>query len=174
MDGKWNLNELAAGEECGDSRSSSTASAGGGEEEETRPGSVEAENDGCASSGSEADAFEEGEPEPEPGPAAMRIFGFSISGRRDGSSAAESEPCVVTRQFFPEGGDGSSSEPVVICRAAAEEPQAMKKSRRGPRSRSSQFRGVTFYRRTGRWESHIWLVSSSFSMSANPNQWLDC
>ncbi|TQD86785.1 hypothetical protein C1H46_027658 [Malus baccata] len=28
--------------------------------------------------------------------------------------------------------------------------------RRGPRSRSSQYRGVTFYRRTGRWESHIW------------------
>ncbi|KAL0381855.1 UNVERIFIED_CONTAM: Floral homeotic protein APETALA 2 [Sesamum angustifolium] len=26
----------------------------------------------------------------------------------------------------------------------------------GPRSRSSQYRGVTFYRRTGRWESHIW------------------
>jgi len=36
--------------------------------------------------------------------------------------------------------------------------QPMKKSRRGPRSRSSQYRGVTFYRRTGRWESHIWLV----------------
>ncbi|XVE59143.1 hypothetical protein DITRI_Ditri05aG0022000 [Diplodiscus trichospermus] len=34
--------------------------------------------------------------------------------------------------------------------------QTMKKSRRGPRSRSSQYRGVTFYRRTGRWESHIW------------------
>ncbi|CAI9301102.1 unnamed protein product [Lactuca saligna] len=33
---------------------------------------------------------------------------------------------------------------------------AGKKSRRGPRSRSSQYRGVTFYRRTGRWESHIW------------------
>ncbi|EOA27476.1 hypothetical protein CARUB_v10023614mg [Capsella rubella] len=31
-----------------------------------------------------------------------------------------------------------------------------KKSRRGPRSRSSNYRGVTFYRRTGRWESHIW------------------
>ena len=29
-------------------------------------------------------------------------------------------------------------------------------SRRGPRSRSSHYRGVTFYRRTGRWESHIW------------------
>ncbi|KAK6923068.1 AP2/ERF domain [Dillenia turbinata] len=34
--------------------------------------------------------------------------------------------------------------------------QPMKKSRRGPRSKSSQYRGVTFYRRTGRWESHIW------------------
>ncbi|KAL1189040.1 AP2-like ethylene-responsive transcription factor SNZ [Cardamine amara subsp. amara] len=31
-----------------------------------------------------------------------------------------------------------------------------KKSRRGPRSKSSHYRGVTFYRRTGRWESHIW------------------
>ncbi|KAL9165795.1 hypothetical protein ABFS82_06G193900 [Erythranthe guttata] len=37
----------------------------------------------------------------------------------------------------------------------APQPQ-VKKSRRGPRSRSSQYRGVTFYRRTGRWESHIW------------------
>ncbi|KAH7420355.1 hypothetical protein KP509_13G003200 [Ceratopteris richardii] len=34
--------------------------------------------------------------------------------------------------------------------------QAVRKSRRGPRSRSSIYRGVTFYRRTGRWESHIW------------------
>ncbi|KAF7816178.1 exocyst complex component EXO70B1-like [Senna tora] len=36
--------------------------------------------------------------------------------------------------------------------------QAMstKTSGRGPRPRSSQYRGVRFYRRTGRWESHIW------------------
>ncbi|KAI3826209.1 hypothetical protein L1987_00254 [Smallanthus sonchifolius] len=34
--------------------------------------------------------------------------------------------------------------------------QQVKRGRRGPRSRSSQYRGVTFYRRTGRWESHIW------------------
>ncbi|KAF3438987.1 hypothetical protein FNV43_RR17262 [Rhamnella rubrinervis] len=39
---------------------------------------------------------------------------------------------------------------------SVEVSQPMKKSRRGPRSRSSQYRGVTFYRRTGRWESHIW------------------
>ncbi|CAN0926798.1 APETALA2-like protein 2 [Linum grandiflorum] len=32
----------------------------------------------------------------------------------------------------------------------------VKRNRRGPRSKSSQYRGVTFYRRTGRWESHIW------------------
>ncbi|XP_071738533.1 ethylene-responsive transcription factor RAP2-7-like [Rutidosis leptorrhynchoides] len=35
-------------------------------------------------------------------------------------------------------------------------PQKIRKSRRGPQSRSSEYRGVTFYRRTGRWESHIW------------------
>ncbi|KAG8645198.1 ethylene-responsive transcription factor RAP2-7 isoform X2 [Manihot esculenta] len=41
-------------------------------------------------------------------------------------------------------------------RIVQQKQQQMKKSRRGPRSRSSQYRGVTFYRRTGRWESHIW------------------
>ncbi|KAL7613031.1 hypothetical protein Lser_V15G08670 [Lactuca serriola] len=35
-------------------------------------------------------------------------------------------------------------------------PQKVRKTRRGPPSKSSQYRGVTFYRRTGRWESHIW------------------
>ncbi|XP_071692135.1 floral homeotic protein APETALA 2-like [Rutidosis leptorrhynchoides] len=43
-----------------------------------------------------------------------------------------------------------------VAAATAVVPQPLKKSRRGPRSRSSQYRGVTFYRRTGRWESHIW------------------
>ncbi|KAL8150875.1 hypothetical protein V2J09_020683 [Rumex salicifolius] len=46
----------------------------------------------------------------------------------------------------------SSASPEV--RVAQQPP--VKKSRRGPKSRSSQYRGVTFYRRTGRWESHIW------------------
>lgn len=114
-------------------------------------GSAEAENEGSVSV---AEASEEGEP----GPGAMRIFGFSISGRREESPAAGPEPNVVTHQFFPEGG-GSSPEPAAAGRLL-EEPQVAKKSRRGPRSRSSQFRGVTFYRRTGRWESHIWLASS--------------
>jgi AP2-like factor (euAP2 lineage) len=47
------------------------------------------------------------------------------------------------------------------------QPQAAKKSRRGPRSRSSQYRGVTFYRRTGRWESHIWSVHQSYICKAH-------
>ncbi|XP_058186886.1 floral homeotic protein APETALA 2 isoform X1 [Rhododendron vialii] len=98
-----------------------------------------------------------------------KIFGFSVS---------DSDP-LVTRQFFPldESEVGTTSDE----REAANFPRAhwvgvkfcqsepvggggggggggapTKKSRRGPRSRSSQYRGVTFYRRTGRWESHIW------------------
>lgn len=96
---------------------------------------------------------------------------------------------VVTRQLFPMsagggvGGDSvffqgqSSSNWIDLSfnqsgtvggqevRVAQQHPQPqqqqqpVKKSRRGPRSRSSQYRGVTFYRRTGRWESHIWFVA---------------
>nr|AMS25570.1 APETALA2-like protein [Cattleya trianae] len=96
------------------------------------------------------------------------------------SYSGESEP-VVTRQFFPISerqpempllslGTGGMppeknnwfglklSEPAmaggVVKTTVVSQP--IKKSRRGPRSRSSQYRGVTFYRRTGRWESHIW------------------
>lgn len=70
-----------------------------------------------------------------------------------------------TIQLFPS--DGQSSDSIMRqwldlgCREQ-QRPQ-IRKSRRGPRSRSSQYRGVTFYRRTGRWESHIWLVISSIS-----------
>ncbi|WOL13560.1 hypothetical protein Cni_G22330 [Canna indica] len=145
MGGSWNLNEAASVEEEQEEEGSSRT--GGGEDEEEKG---EAANDGSVSSDAVVEVSEEGEPVP----GAMKIFGFSISGRCEGNLTAESEPNVVTHQFFPED-DGSSPEPVVVGRPM-EEPQAAKKSRRGPRSRSSQFRGVTFYRRTGRWESHIW------------------
>ncbi|KAK9065911.1 hypothetical protein SSX86_015313 [Deinandra increscens subsp. villosa] len=86
----------------------------------------------------------------------------------------------VTRHLFPmsegdESGRLSSANSLLLCPDTNElqemrvvqvqvQPQKPnvqpnpvgKKSRRGPRSRSSQYRGVTFYRRTGRWESHIW------------------
>nr|BAN05621.1 floral homeotic protein APETALA 2 [Triticum monococcum subsp. monococcum] len=90
----------------------------------------------------------------------------------------DSAEAVVTRQFFPPAAPGEAAAgngraawlrlagapaPAVAAAAggagAAGGPaaaSAAKKSRRGPRSRSSQYRGVTFYRRTGRWESHIW------------------
>lgn len=58
---------------------------------------------------------------------------------------------------FGQSDSGSPGKPPAAVEAAH---QPMKKSRRGPRSRSSQYRGVTFYRRTGRWESHIWSVIS--------------
>ncbi|KAG4127454.1 hypothetical protein ERO13_D10G216100v2 [Gossypium hirsutum] len=88
-------------------------------------------------------------------------------------------PDFVTRQLFPVTGEkfgglelefGSTkplARPQWLNLSYAEstgeaelttfqiKPQP-RKSRRGPRSRSSQYRGVTFYRRTGRWESHIW------------------
>lgn len=61
------------------------------------------------------------------------------------------------------GGGGGSGGAAVFGKSAAEVAQPLKKSRRGPRSRSSQYRGVTFYRRTGRWESHIWYILSKFT-----------
>lgn len=61
------------------------------------------------------------------------------------------------------GCDQGGSGEVRVVQQPQQQPQQqqVKKSRRGPRSRSSQYRGVTFYRRTGRWESHIWSVNFS-------------
>lgn len=109
-----------------------------------------------------------------------KIFGFSVGH----NNSPELEPPMITRQFFPVdessetmgiaseasatstfprshwvGVKFSQTEPVRsagVPGKSVEVPQPLKKSRRGPRSRSSQYRGVTFYRRTGRWESHIW------------------
>lgn len=90
---------------------------------------------------------------------------------------------LVTKQFFPvadermqptnrwldltAGGQHEKQGPMAVTATAPGAVMAggatntavlqrPKKSRRGPRSKSSQYRGVTFYRRTGRWESHIW------------------
>ncbi|KAL1558604.1 ethylene-responsive transcription factor RAP2-7-like isoform X3 [Salvia divinorum] len=60
----------------------------------------------------------------------------------DGQGLTPTQSALVTRDLFPLSGEAAAVQ--------------AKKGRRGPRSRSSQYRGVTFYRRTGRWESHIW------------------
>lgn len=108
------------------------------------------------------------------------VFNFDIltvgSGTHYSQSATRSE-IMTTRELFPinssDGSTGSSSvcnsvgnghwsssgeNNIWFSQIPSQKLPAAKKSRRGPRSRSSQYRGVTFYRRTGRWESHIWLV----------------
>ncbi|XP_019444685.1 PREDICTED: floral homeotic protein APETALA 2-like isoform X4 [Lupinus angustifolius] len=101
-----------------------------------------------------------------------KIFGFFVTHQHDDAESMNSNNLPVTQQLLPveeesemaapSGGVRSSSNfprgycvGVKFCQSV-EMSQPMKKSRRGPRSRSSQHRGVTFYRRTGRWESHIW------------------
>ncbi|KAK8653007.1 hypothetical protein V6N13_127028 [Hibiscus sabdariffa] len=101
------------------------------------------------------------------------IFEFSVP-QHEEESIETSGSVPATRQFFPldrsTAGTGPGSHTahshwvgVKFCQRepfsvgkSVEASNPMKKSRRGPRSRSSQYRGVTFYRRTGRWESHIW------------------
>jgi AP2-like factor, euAP2 lineage len=109
-------------------------------------------------------------------PAGGGFFRFDLLGGSP-DEEGKSSPPVVTRQFLPSPPtprpgvvvlDGSSAEVVTrpwtrgaaAVPAPAPAPSPGKKSRRGPRSRSSQYRGVTFYRRTGRWESHIWSASA--------------
>jgi len=54
-----------------------------------------------------------------------------------------------------EGGGGFDADG--RARERASRPSSkFKGSRRGPRSDFSNFRGVTCYKRTGRWEAHIW------------------
>ncbi|CAN8247301.1 unnamed protein product [Cochlearia groenlandica] len=104
---------------------------------------------------------------------------LKVGGGGGGGGGEESTASIaaVTKELFPVSGDcghlrdveGSSStrnwidlsfdgygESKAPAPVQAPVPSQAKKSRRGPRSRSSQYRGVTFYRRTGRWESHIW------------------
>jgi hypothetical protein len=99
------------------------------------------------------------------GEGSRMISGFPVT-------APPARPAAVTQQFFPAKVAVAAPEPPVrqhqqqvmeqchaVAAATAANPwsrSTLRKSRRGPRSRSSQYRGVTFYRRTGRWESHIW------------------
>ena len=107
----------------------------------------------------------------EEGAASRMIFGFPVPGVPTTTRAA----AAVTQQFFPATVAAAAPAPVPpqateqchVAAAASAADQwarsASRKSRRGPRSRSSQYRGVTFYRRTGRWESHIWSVPCTYA-----------
>lgn len=166
----WDLNESEEG--C-----SSPIEFEGDDEKGKRVGSVS----NSSSSAVAVDDISEEELDGERGKKKRgKIFGFSMVGLGNGD---EEQP--VTRQFFPVDesemggvaaengcpnfprahwvgvkfyqtetlGNTGLARPVDMVQ---QQQQPIKKSRRGPRSRSSQYRGVTFYRRTGRWESHIW------------------
>lgn len=186
MKGFWDLNRAASLED--DDGDLAEALPAGGEEDKSNTEGVacaDAENNASSSGGAVGD-------EGEACCCASKIFGFSVR-------AEESDPpAVVTRQFFPLGGGvgGSGGGPLppppmpppgsqcagglrfcnsaerVVVGKPTEVPHPVKKSRRGPRSRSSQYRGVTFYRRTGRWESHIWSASSPLSLFPNHKNWI--
>ncbi|KAJ9188918.1 hypothetical protein P3X46_000268 [Hevea brasiliensis] len=108
-------------------------------------------------------------------------FNFDILKVGSGGGNENENVAVETKEFFPVSsgkgvgryngnsfGQGSSRDWIDLSferqqdigdgevRVVQPPSQQVRKSRRGPRSRSSQYRGVTFYRRTGRWESHIW------------------
>ncbi|CAK9163319.1 unnamed protein product [Ilex paraguariensis] len=87
----------------------------------------------------------------------------------------ENRSVFVTKELFPVNGggggevfcsrqqwldlsvkEGNYGGPMELRIVPQLQRQQGKKSRRGPISRSSEYRGVTFYRRTKRWESHIW------------------
>ncbi|XP_020585949.1 floral homeotic protein APETALA 2-like isoform X2 [Phalaenopsis equestris] len=68
-------------------------------------------------------------------------------------ASSSSRPHLIDLGFYQ--ADVMATAEGKLLHPLQQQPQ-VKKSRRGPRSRSSQYRGVTFYRRTGRWESHIW------------------
>ncbi|KAL5713998.1 AP-2 complex subunit beta [Ranunculus cassubicifolius] len=164
----WNLNDSP------DRKESVLVAGFNGEEGDDKGKRVGSENNsGCSSSAViiEDGSEEEEEEEEETRKRSHKIFGFSVN--------TQNEPVAITRQFFPvdessetgmDMGKGPSPFPraqwvgVKFCQsnttatatATVGSSQPIKKSRRGPRSRSSQYRGVTFYRRTGRWESHIW------------------
>jgi hypothetical protein len=89
--------------------------------------------------------------------------------RKSKAAAAVTDPCNAV-PCNPEIADHDPTLVVPSAAAAgittdvvddpASAPPAKKKQRasyrRGPPSKSSEFLGVTHYRRTGRWEAHIW------------------
>ncbi|KAJ4979113.1 hypothetical protein NE237_009893 [Protea cynaroides] len=107
----------------------------------------------------DGDEAENGNPTTRSGFSTRQLFPVSTeavppgdAGFCSGSSSSSSSRMHWVDLSFCQADMGIQQELKVV----APQQQRVNKSRRGPRSRSSQYRGVTFYRRTGRWESHIW------------------
>lgn len=112
----------------------------------------------------------------------VSAFNFGRLKSSTGVNGSNSRGVVISKNLFPTdtrevvaesarterwldlSGSFHGSPKTTIVNQAQQQRQMVKKSRRGPRSRSSQYRGVTFYRRTGRWESHIWYCTNLISL----------
>ncbi|URD77669.1 AP2 domain containing protein [Musa troglodytarum] len=104
----------------------------------------------------------EGGVSPEPGISTLQLFPRTAdvtAVQHRVATASSSSSLRWTNTGFGKGtvdGAAEAEAEAKLLLHRQQQPQPARKSRRGPRSRSSQYRGVTFYRRTGRWESHIW------------------
>ncbi|XP_022977582.1 AP2-like ethylene-responsive transcription factor TOE3 isoform X2 [Cucurbita maxima] len=175
----WDLNDcpdVREGDESEACSSAKTSIEGDGDDDKRkRVGS--ASNSSCSAAEEEEEEEEEEEDleeEEEEEEGSDEVLGSMVM------QIDTQTPSPVTRQFFPLE-DTEIPPPLPLPTTDSAFPRAhwvgvkfghpdpnnnsinpndlshpIKKSRRGPRSRSSQYRGVTFYRRTGRWESHIW------------------
>mmetsp|Transcript_6375 Transcript_6375/g.16452 ORF Transcript_6375/g.16452 Transcript_6375/m.16452 type:complete len:302 (+) Transcript_6375:442-1347(+) len=82
----------------------------------------------------------------------------------DAPPREEPAGAAPSQQQQPKKKAAPSPAPAALKRTKSAPPQAMikrKKSRSGPKSKSSSFIGVSQYRRTGRWEAHIWDCAKS-------------
>ncbi|KAI7978959.1 AP2-like ethylene-responsive transcription factor TOE2 [Camellia lanceoleosa] len=86
-------------------------------------------------------------------PQTKQLFPVNSEGGGGGDASSCQQPQWLDLSVMAGNSGGPKEESGLVV---PQQRQQVRKSRRGPRSRSSQYRGVTFYRRTGRWESHIW------------------
>ncbi|CAL9209996.1 unnamed protein product, partial [Musa hybrid cultivar] len=102
----------------------------------------------------------EGSVSPQPGISTLQLFPrpADVTAVQHRVATASSSSLRWTNIGFGKGTVDGAAEAEAEAKLLLhrQQQQPVRKSRRGPRSRSSQYRGVTFYRRTGRWESHIW------------------
>ena len=80
----------------------------------------------------------------------LPVTGEKGDKRADSGVGLSLGPQWLNLSFADSAGGGGLQQPELRPK--------VKQSQRGPKLRSSRCRGVTFYRRTGRWESHIWCV----------------
>jgi len=80
---------------------------------------------------------------------------------------------TLVKSNLPRGGGGGSGG-AALKRTNSAPPTLLqnkkKKSRSGPKSKSSSFIGVSQYRRTGRWEAHIWDTKNKSTPGAKGRQ----